>query len=236
MSLTINPYIDNPNVVTLYWNYDLHGFEDTDPGWTKMTSEGYDPTPAKRVIAELHALRDSMNFKDEPDIPNICVFIICIIFVIPFFFLLCYLIAKQTAWQEEVEEFRKRSREIISRHNPTLTQQARYSFEAGTNYPTWLFIHLVRSNPPVNNAQMVVVNPPQLVVVNQPPQMMMNQPPQMIMMNNRPQMMMNPPPQQIMMMNQPQMMMNQPQMAMNNPPQMMATNPVMTQNIQMAKM
>ena len=217
MSLTINPYINNPNVVTLYWNYYFHGFEDTDPGFAKMASEGYDPTPAKRVIAELHALRDSVNFKDSPQFPGICVFIICIIFVIPFFFLLCYLIAKQAEFTDEVEEFKRRSREIIARHNPVLTQHARYNFEAGTNYPTWLFIHLVRNNP-VNNAQMVVVNPPQLVVVNQPPQMMMmNSPPQMLMMNNKPQVMMNPPPQQIMMMNQPQMVNANPIIVQSRP-------------------
>ena len=178
--IMINPYMGNPNVVTLNWNLVIHGYDENDPGFMKMQMEGYDPTPAKRVIAELHALKDQMKFKDTPGMPNIFLIIICALLVIPWFCMICYIIAKQTAWIEEVNDFRVQSQAIVNKHNQALSQNSRYYLEVGQFYPTWLFIHLARANQPgmpqmMNNPNMLVHNPQMMannaVVMNN--QMMM---------------------------------------------------------------
>ena len=169
--IMINPYMGNPNVVTLNWNPAINGFDENDAGFMKMQMEGYDPVPAKRVIAEIHALKDQLNFKGTPEMPNICLMIICFILIIPWFCFICYLIAKQTAWMEEVNDFRLKSQAIINKHNQALSQGSRYYLEAGQFYPTWLFIHLARANQPgmpqMMHSPNMMMNNPQMMGMNQ---------------------------------------------------------------------
>ena len=188
--IMINPYAGNPNIVTITWNNTINGYDENDPGFMKMQAEGYDPTPAKRVIAEIHALKDQFKFKNTPDVPHPCILIICFLLIIPWFFVICYLIAKQIAFADEVNDFRTHSQGIVNKHNQALTQQNRYYFEVGQFYPTWLYIHLIRAPQP---GMMVMMNPnmmgqPQMmnqgVMMNQG--MMMNQG---VMMNNQVSMM-----------------------------------------------
>ena len=75
----------------------------------RMQMEGYDPAPAKRVIAELHALKDQMNFKDKVEHPNICLLILISILIIPAFLVMHYLLSKQAAFMEQLNDFRTQS-------------------------------------------------------------------------------------------------------------------------------
>ena len=157
-AVVMNPYMGNPNVVTLNWNYATHGFDENDPGFTKMEIEGFDPIPTKRVIAEIHALRDEMNFKDKLKPIHCLVIILCVVLIFPWFCVCWYMIAKSSKWIAQIDDFRTKSQAIINKHNQEISKNSRYYVEAGQHYPHWLFVHLVRVNQP-GMPQMMMNNP-----------------------------------------------------------------------------
>ena len=196
-----NPYAGNPNVVSLIWDRNLHGFDENSPKLAKMIEEQYDPEPVKRIVAELNALSRSMNFRDQPPEPNVyLIMLFTILGFFPVIFYLLWLQNKTLDYLEGENNFRQASQAILMKHNEVLTRSSRYFLEAGENYPYVLAIHLMRenqmggdpSNPQMTmNTQQTLVNNPNMMMLA--PQLRLNQ----NAMNNQ------------MMMNGPQMMVNQ---------------------------
>lgn len=185
-----NPYVGNPNVVSLIWDRKLHGFNENSPKLAKMAAEGYDPEPVKRIVAELNALSRSMNFNDQPPELNAC--LIMLFTLLGCFPLICYLLwiqNKTLNYLEGESNFRQASQAIIMKYNEKHTQSSCYFLEAGEHYPYVLAIHLKRENPmggDPNTPQNMVNNPGAMVnntnmMMNAPntmsigPQMMLNQ-------------------------------------------------------------
>lgn len=226
----VNPYEGNPNVISLFWNSRTHGFNEDDSNLANFASAGYDPEPAKRIVAELNALSKSMNFNDEPSEPNTWLIILfTLLGIFPVIFYALWLQNKNLNYLEAAKNFRDASQPIIFKHNNALAQSSRYYLEAGEFYPFVLGIHLVKENQnegDPNNPQ-IMANNPEIMTNN--PNMMMNNPNMMasprIMTN---QSGMDHP----IMMNGPQMMVAGPQMMMNGP-QMMVNGPQMTVNTMM---
>ena len=143
----INPYVNNPNVITLTWDRTIHGYNENDPNFDKMAAEGYDPSPVRKIVAELNALSKSMNFDDEVPQPNMILFIILFLLgIFPGIFYLFWIDCKVLQYQTSEANLRIASQPILAKYNPTTLRDLRYYTEAGACYPYVLAIHLVREN------------------------------------------------------------------------------------------
>ena len=142
-----NPYVNSPNTITLTWDRTIHGYNENDPNLDKMAAEGYDPSPVRKIVAELNALSKSMNFDDEvPEANPIIAIILFILGIFPGFFYLMWIDCKVQSYLANETKLRAASQPILAKYNQTTLRELRYYTDAGGYYPYVLAIHLVREN------------------------------------------------------------------------------------------